>query len=320
LSDPTRDDRPSLGNAVVPLRQDGEVIDTKGFRRMLRYMADGGTGVFVGGPHATEFVSMDRRERRRLWKLAVDELAGVAPINAIPLGPASTTELIAMFARAKAMGFDGAQLYPAAEGGQRSDGLFIAEAERYFRDVLDAVDLPMYLCGYHGGEIIDSPTQQVPLELHASLVHEYPHIVGVTIDGSRIDDATLRAFVAAVEGRVPVRLAGALDWFAKMQLGVYGFHSIQQSVAPRLCSSMMAAFHSGDLVRAKELSVVIRLLNDVMHDPRYHYPRSLKPVLNRLGFDMGIIRRPYLPLPADLQAELTARIDELDLGRYETLP
>jgi dihydrodipicolinate synthase/N-acetylneuraminate lyase len=161
---------------------------------------------------------------------------------------------------------------------------------------------------------------QVPLELLVTLTHEYPHIVGVTIDGSRIDDATLRGFVHAVREGVPVRLAGALDWFAKMELGVYGFHSIQQSVAPRLCSTMMAMFHAGDRARAKELSATIRALNDVMHAPEFHYPRSLKPVLNHLGFDMGIIRRPYLGLPPDREAELLRRIDELSLDSIEALP
>src|SRR6185295_12189123 len=87
-----RQDRPSLGNAVVPMDEFGEAINDKGFRRMLRYMSDGGTTVFVGGPHATEFVNMDKDERVRLWELAVDELGGQAPINAIPFGPASTTE------------------------------------------------------------------------------------------------------------------------------------------------------------------------------------------------------------------------------------
>src|SRR4051795_7952761 len=80
-------DRPSLRHAVVPMDEHGEAINEAGFRRMLRYMSDGGTTVFVGGPHATEFVNMDGAERRRLWELAVDELGGQAPVNAIPFGP-----------------------------------------------------------------------------------------------------------------------------------------------------------------------------------------------------------------------------------------
>jgi 4-hydroxy-tetrahydrodipicolinate synthase len=313
------DDRPSFGNAVVPMDAHGEGINEPGFRQMLRYMSDGGTTVFVGGPHATEFVNMDRAERRRLWELAVDELGGKAPINAIPFGPASTTEMISMFKMAKDMGFDGAQLYPGAQEGRGGDGLYIAEAERYYRDVLEAVDFPLYVCGYHGGEIIDGPGKQVPHDLLLKLVDDYPHIAGVTIDGSAAD-GVLQAFVQNMGGRRPVRVASALDWYQKMELGIYGFHSIQQSIAPRLCSTMMKAFLDGEKDEAKRLSDIIKQLNAVVHTPAYAYPRSLKPVLNHLGFDMGSIRRPYLPPTEELQAEMRGRIDEVDLGRFEDLP
>ena len=312
-------DRPSLGNAVVPMDEFGEAINEKGFRRMLRYMADGGTTVFVGGPHATEFVNMDRAERRWLWELAVDELGGNAPVNAIPFGPASTTEMITMFQMAKDMGFDGAQLYPGAQEGRGGDGLFVREAERYYRDVLEAVDMPMYLCGYHGGEIIDGPNKQVPLELLLDLVDDYPHIVGVTIS-VQPDDAVTTEYAATLAAKNrPLRLSGALDWYHQMELGVYGFHSIQQSIAPTLCSTMMAAFLDGDRDKAKQLSDVLKQLNAIVHTPEYYYPRSLKPVLTHLGFDMGIIRRPYLPPPPEQQQEMARRVDELNLGQYENL-
>src|SRR2546423_9588705 len=97
---------------------EGEAINEAGFRRMLRYMSDGGTTVFVGGPHATEFVNMDKDERRRLWEVAVDELGGQAPINAIPFGPASTPQMIRGVKLAKEMGLRRAQPLPGAQEGQ----------------------------------------------------------------------------------------------------------------------------------------------------------------------------------------------------------
>jgi dihydrodipicolinate synthase/N-acetylneuraminate lyase len=312
------EDPPSLGNAVTPMDDQGETINEARFRQMLRYMADAGTTVFVGGPHATEFVNMDRTERRRLWEVAVDELSGTGSVNAIPFGPASTTEMIATFNLAKGMGFDGAQLYPGAQDGKGADGLFVAEAERYYRDVLEAVDLPMYLCAYHGAEIIDTPNHQVPLDLVLSLVREYPHIKGVTLMDQ--EDDVLREFMNAIGDSKPVRLAGAYDWYGRMEMGVYGFHSIQQSIAPSLCNKMLGAFHAGEKEYAKELGTILRRLNEIVHTPRYYYPRSLKPILNHLGFEVGIIRRPYLPLSPEIQSEMCMRIDELDLERFEDLP
>jgi dihydrodipicolinate synthase/N-acetylneuraminate lyase len=298
----------------------GETVDEAKFRRMLRYMADGGTNVFVGGPHATEFVTMDEEERTALWAWAVDELGGRSPVNAIPFGPGSTTQMVRRFAMAERMGFDGALLYPAAEGGHGGDGLFVAEAERYFRDVLEVVDLPVYLAGYHGGEIIDSPTGMVPWSLLAELAAEYEQVVGVTVLDTGGDGAEIEALIGALGGRCPVRLAGAHDWFARMGQGVFGFHSIQQSLAPRLCRSMMDAFAAGDLEAARERSQVIAELEAIVHTRAYAYPRSLKPLLAHLGFDVGSIRRPHLPPPEELRAEMCSRLDALHLERLEDLP
>lgn len=311
-------DLPSSGNAVVPMDDRGEEIDEGAFRAMLRYMADGGTNVFVGGPHATEFVNMSRVERHRLWEVAVDELKGTAQVSAIPFGPASTTEMVSMFAMAKDMGFDAAQLYPGAQEGWGNDGLFVAEAERYFRDVLDAVDLPMYLCSYHGGEIIDTPDHRFPVDRVVALVEEYPHVVGVTASGD--DAASVRSLLGALAGRRRVRLTGGEACFEMLELGVYGFHSIQPCFAPRLCSGMLAAYHAGDRAQAEALSAVVADLCRIVHTARYHYPRSIKPILAGLGFGTGSIRRPYLPPPPDVQAEMAARVAALDLGRFEDLP
>jgi dihydrodipicolinate synthase/N-acetylneuraminate lyase len=82
----------------------------------------------------------------------------------------------------------------------------------------------------------------------------------------------------------------------------------------------MESYLSGDKDTAERLSAVIRGLNQIVHTPAYAYPRSLKPVLNHLGFPMGSIRRPYLPPPAEQQEEMCRRVDELHLEQYEDLP
>ena len=311
--------RPSLGNMIAPMDKTGERFNEAAYRRHIRFMSDGGTGVFVGGPHATEFVNMDREERRKLWEIAVDENRGKAPIYAIVFGPGSTTEMIKMFKLAKAMGFDGAQLYPAAQDGHGNDGIFLHEAERYFRDVLEAMPgFPLFLCGYHGGEVIDGPNKQVTPAMLRKLVDDYPHIAGVTV--GLVSDTGIKAFLAAIDGKRPVRLAGALDWYQKMELGIYGFHSIQQSIAPKLCSTMVESFLAGDKKNAKALSERIKALNEVIHTPQYYYPRSIKHALNHLGFSVGGIRRPYMGLSEAMQREIALRIDALHLGDIEDLP
>jgi 4-hydroxy-tetrahydrodipicolinate synthase len=312
-------DRPNNGNAIVPMDGSGETIDEAGFRRHLHYMAKGGTNLFIGGGHATEFVNMNAAERRRVWEIAVEELKGKSLVVAIPWGPASTTEMIAWFKMGKDMGFDAGQLYPGAMDGRGGDGLFIHECERYFRDILEAVDYPIFLCGYHGGEIIDSPTKAVPPELLLKLLDEYPHIAGITGPYTR-NDEELRQFIQAVGSRVPVRATGHKNWFERCELGVYGYHSIQPSIAPKICSLMLDAHHQGNQEKAKTLSDVIQALGEIVHDHDYYYPRTIKPILTHLGFDAGSIRRPYQGMDEEHRREMVKRIDELHLETYEDLP
>jgi len=117
-------DLPSVGNAAIPMSAAGDTINESEFRRMLRYMTDGGTNLCIGGRHATEFSHLSDRERQRIFEVSVDELGGRAQVNAIPISPSSTTEMINAFRQAQAMGFDAVQLYPGAAGGRGADGLF----------------------------------------------------------------------------------------------------------------------------------------------------------------------------------------------------
>lgn len=318
----TRDlpaDRPSFGNAICPMDHRGGDINVAAFRTLIRYMADGGTTVCVGGPHATEFVHLNAAERLRVWELAVDELGGRAPLSAIPVGPTSNRDMVATFRTVEAMGFDAAQLYPNAHGGYGGDGLFVAEVERYYRDVLDATTLPLFITNYHRGEIIDSPTKRVPHALLLRLLDAYPgRIGGFGVIWRGAED--LQQLLDGVGGRVHVRVSGALDWHAAMEAGAHGFHSIQQSFVPRLCSGMMAAFHAGDHATSRRLSERIAALNAIIHHPDRAYPRSIKPTLRYLGFDVGDLRPPHYSMGAAADAALWDDLATIDFAETEQLP
>ena len=180
----------------------------------------------------------------------------------------------------------------------------------------------MYLCTYHGGEIIDSPTGTFPFERAVELVRDYPHIVAVTVMSA--DASALKELLAGLDGvrkrGVPVRVAGTRAYFEMLELGVYGFHSIEASIAPRLCSTAVDAHRRGDKVEAKRLLDVVARLCEIVHTPEYCYPRSIKPILNHLGFDVGIIRKPYMPPKSEHQLEMAERVAGLELGRFEELP
>jgi 5-dehydro-4-deoxyglucarate dehydratase len=306
------DDRPSHGNVIAVFDEAGN-LDEGAIVENLWFLADGGSKVFTGGPAAAEFHHLSRAEKTRIWELSVRELKGKAPVCMIPVGPASTAEMIEMYREGAAMGFDGALLY--VPGPVRGGYPWLeAEVERYYRDLLEAVDgMPLYLCGYHGGDIIDTSDHLVSTELLNRIVDDYSEkIVGVSVT-FKIEET-----LAAIGGKKPVRAVDVDRWFDKLEMGIYGFHSAAQSFAPRLCSQIPELYHAGDKDGARKLSDTFdELWKLVGPGKEYLYPRCTKPILRHLGFNVGGIRRPFLPLPPERERELLRKIDEIGLKEIE---
>ena len=308
------DDRPNHGNVIAPFTADGK-IDRAALKENLWYIANGGNKVFVGGPAAAEFHHLSRREKSELWELSVKELKGKAPIWMIPVGPASTAEMIEMYREGEGIGFDGALLYVPGpvRGGYP---WFEAEVERYYRDLLDGTTMPLYLCAYHGGDIWDTPDHRVTPKMLRRIVDDYPErIVGVATTSN------LKETLEAIGGKKPVRAVDVDGRYEKLEQGVYGFHSAAETLAPRLCSLIPELYHKGEKARAKELSGKLdQLWALVGNGQQYYYPRCVKPVLAHFGFNVGAMRRPFLPLPPEMERELLRKIEALELGRIESLP
>ena len=305
------DDRPNHGNVIAPFDARGE-IDTRALRENLWYVANGENKVFVGGPAAAEFHHLTRREKSFLWEFCVRELSGKAPVCMIPVGPASTAEMIEMYREGQALGYDGALLYVPGpvRGGYP---WYEREVERYYRDVLEAVSLPLYLCAYHGGDIIDTQDHRVSPALLGRLTEEYgERIVGVATTFN------LQETLAAVGGRVPVRAVDVPGRYSLLAQGFYGFHSAAETIAPKLCASIPDLYHAGDKEGARRMSAVLDgLWKLVGPGQRYAYPRCVKPLLRHLGFAVGEIRRPFLALPPDEERALLREFDALGVREVE---
>lgn len=308
------DDRPNHGNVIAAFTEKG-TLDQDSIRENLWYIANAGNKVFVGGPAAAEFHHLSRKEKTELWELCVKELKGKAPIWMIPVGPASTEEMIEMYREGERLGFDGALLYVPGpvRGGYP---WFEAEVERYYRDLLDGTTMPLYLCAYHGGDILDTPDHRVTPVLLRRIVDDYSdRIVGVATTFN------LKETLAAIGGKKPVRAVDVDGRYDKLELGVYGFHSAAETLAPRLCALIPELYHKGEKAQAKQLSTKLdQLWALVGNGQQYYYPRCVKPVLTHFGFRVGAMRRPFLPLSSEMERALLQKIDALDLGSIETPP
>ena len=306
-------DRPAYGMSITPFTPDGD-IDEPALRRHLRFIADGGCGVFMGALNSGEGFLLTRPEIRRIYEIGVSELSGKAPVFAACLEHTSTAIIIELAREAAAIGLEGSQLYPPAPADP-SAVMTAAEVERFFRDVCEAVHTPLFLCNYfHGAVSVDKPGGKIPVDMLARLVDDYPHVKGVNAGG---DPAYLKALIGAVGNKRPVRTPGGAQLFLCLELGGHGFISTEPNIAPRLSSRIIETYRAGDRPQAKALFDILERLRLLLM--RHLYPRSLKPALQHLGFPVGDPRRPVLPLdPAAVRA-IARVLDELDIKRIEGL-
>src|SRR5581483_10127288 len=274
-------------------------LDEGLLREHLRFLAEGGVGVFLCSQGSGEGDLLSADEKRRIYEVGVDELGGRAPVCAAGIGLAGSTAEIAAVARsAAAAGVDAIYVLPPRPSPQTPRP---EEIERYYRTVIEAVERPVilannsFLAGY-----------SVPLAIVTRLLETYPHVEAVLVVDA--NPALLGQYVAELRGRARV-LTGMVALILQAHaLGAAGVLCMEANVVPDLVPGIWAALEAGDLAAAEQ--GYARLLALGAPIARHGNPRSLKDALRVIGRDGGFLREPYLPLPeaerADLEHSLRA--------------
>ena len=280
-------------------------LDEAAFRAHLRRMADAGIGVYVGGGGSGEGFTLSEAEHRRVLDIAVEELKGKVPVNAMGIEPRMASEMIDYVTVAKSAGVDAAQIYSLDQGHGHQPTM--AEIEQYFTDILDAVDLPSVLSTHQ------SVGYRIPVDLLAGLVARYPQVVGINC--SHGDLRYVIDLVDAVGDRVEIHVGGPFQALAALSIGASGYLSSEGNLAPRLCVSVIRCYERGDLTGMLDAFARVARLSSVLYGRGGI--RATKAVLNHLGLPGGYPRRPQLEVSADAVTEIMETVDALDLASTE---
>src|SRR5260221_9324032 len=134
---------------------------------------------------------------------------------------------------AAAAGVAGVQIYSLDVGhGNRPRP---DELERYFTDVLEALELPAVLSTHFTAGYF------VPLDLVDRLLARFDHLVGVNCTNA--DVTYLVAMIDAVGGPADVHVGGPMQALTNLALGGQGYLSSEGNLAPALCRSATDRFH-----------------------------------------------------------------------------
>lgn len=235
--------------SLTPFTEDG-ALDEVGLRAHLRRLGASGIGVYVGGSGSGEGYTLDRDERRRVLRIAAEELAGTVPVRAMGVEPRTAAEAIELGHDTAAVGLDAMQLYSLDLGHGYTPRP--AELEAYVHEVLDAVECPVVLSTHQ------SVGYRYPVALLADAVECHDHVVGINLTSP--DIAYLAEVMDAVAGRVDVHVGGPMHALTALALGAQGFLSSEGNIAPRLCVRLVEEWRAGDLPAASATFAAIMRL------------------------------------------------------------
>ena len=168
---------------VVPYKKDSFDVDYEAYRRLIRYFlqpkfVDAG-GALVVNPEAGEVFYLDEEEKKRIIKVALEEVSGKAPVFT-GASHVTTEGTVKECVAAKELGVDGIFFIPPMGSG---DITYAWNPDLYpevwidmMKAITDATDLPMLVHPTAGF----NPRYGVGIPAGATLkiLKEIPHIIG----------------------------------------------------------------------------------------------------------------------------------------------
>jgi dihydrodipicolinate synthase/N-acetylneuraminate lyase len=267
-------------------------IDEEGFRRNIdRLLKDGATGVLAGGCTG-EFWALDHEERKRLFEIAHDAVAGRGTLL-VGSGAVTVEETVALTRHAEKIGCDGAVIVPPYFVKLTDDEIFA-----HYADVSAQIGLPIILYN-----IPSNAVNALSPALAARLAELAP-VVG--IKESSGDWNNYYATYLAVHQKLRV-FCGPSSVFGvpAVQLGADGTIDCFPNVWSPGGLDLYFAPKAGDAAKAARLQHVGRTLTDLfVSGGRTLYPAT-KAAMNILGLPGGgAPRRPLRKLEGSLLREL----------------
>jgi 4-hydroxy-tetrahydrodipicolinate synthase len=278
---------------TTPFSDDGE-IDEEGLRRNVEHILrlPGTGGIYVNSIYQ-EFWTLRLDERKRVVEIILESVGGRVPV-VVGTSHTSLKDALELTQHAEKAGADLAMIWPPYFGPRTEDGVF-----SFFAAIADRVDIG--LCTY------SSSLTEIGFEMSPEFVArvaEIPNMCAVK-EASLSVDGYLRT-VELVGKQLAVSSPLEEYWFIGMTalggvnvppflLGSSRPLYMETPEHPHL-ADFLAAVHSGNLARAREILSLILHLADRLHN-RYlkdggHHVALTKYLSGLFGMAAGPVRAP----------------------------
>jgi 4-hydroxy-tetrahydrodipicolinate synthase len=297
--------------SITPFTADGR-LDEGLLREHLRFMAEGGVGVYLCSQGSGEGDLLTAEEKLRIYEIGVEEIKDRTSVHAAGIGLGHRTEDVAALARgAQDRGVDAVYILGPRPGPVP---LRVAEVEAYYREVIGAVSCPVVIANN-----VSLAAHSMPPDLIERLVRDFDHVKGVLIaDAAGPLLNQVARFAQSIGDRVEIRIGVIPLALTAFALGADGLLCFEPNIAPRTAASVFEAAKAGDGAALLARYRKIMQLNLICS--KYGNPRSLKEAMEVVGLGPGLLRKPYQRLTAEERADMEAVLKDIDLGAVEAYP
>jgi len=269
----------SLVAIVTPMRPDG-AVDLQAWMRLLDFhLANGTSGVVVGGTSG-ESATLRESELRELTLRACERVHGKLAVI-VGAGTSSTSTTVERVRWLSELAVDGFLLVTPAYNRPTQEGLF-----QHFAAAAAASAKPILLYNVPTRTAVDLKPATVARLAHAARIAGVKEAVP--------EMGRVRELVAAAAGDFVVLSGDDATAREAIACGARGVISVTANVAPRAMSEMVAAALAGDGTRARELDAPLAGLHrDLFVETN---PIPVKWVLGQMGLIGTGLRLPLTPL------------------------
>ena len=265
----------------------------------------GSTAVMVAAAEVQETVRLTQEEKVSCMKAVVDSANGKVPVLVGASGT-STHGAIQLARQANDIGADAIVVMPPY-GVAVKRALApptVQEAIEFYTELSQAVDLPIVL--YNTTTL----STHLPIEALAR-IFELDNVVGM--EESSADYQEISRLCMTLADKVTILVRGDL-LLPTLELGGHG--SIMPVGYSRIGADLYHAYRDHHMEKAVELQRTISMTppEELLQRPRVAF---FKEILNQLGLEVGLPRRPSTPLNEQEKNRVTIFVKENGLDRLK---
>ena len=279
----------------TPFTKDGEKVDETALRKHIDSMLQEGVHIILVCGGTGEFAYLRTEERRRIAEIASKHINGRAAFM-VQTSAVSTQEAIEASKHAESVGADGLLILPPYFEGPNYDGVYY-----HYEKIAEAIKIPIMVYNIPQSSNIDITPEFLKRLMQIDNVR---YIKDSMESLKRIQELLL------VSGdRIKVFNGGDSIAFYSLVAGCTGAVWGATNAMPKESVKLYDLVQAGKLVEARDLWK--RMLPPNLFFVSHVYNVSVKAATNLSGREVGLPRKPQMPLTASEMKELKEAMKHL---------